>query len=142
MKMKTVLLGMTFLTFTGFSCADTDADSVSTVPNANNQAMETNTDGAKADNSRQNQNLDLTADQQPSNEKDSQMTSQIRNAIMKDKNLSTYAHNVKIITVDGNVTLKGPVRTAAERTKVFNSARLIAGSTKVRNEMDVTPGVR
>ena len=48
-----------------------------------------------------------TADQQKENRSDRDITQQIRQAIMKDKSLSTYAHNVKIITQNGQVTLKG-----------------------------------
>jgi osmotically-inducible protein OsmY len=49
-----------------------------------------------------------TADQQKENRSDLGITQQIRQSVMKDKSLSTYAHNVKIITKDGQVTLKGP----------------------------------
>ena len=51
-----------------------------------------------------------TADQQKGNGSDLQITQQIRQAILRDKSLSTYAHNIKIITQNGQVTLKGPVR--------------------------------
>ena len=57
----------------------------------------------------------LTADQQKMNSADQEITKKIRSAIMKDKSLSTYAHNIKIITQDGKVTLKGPVRTTKKR---------------------------
>ena len=51
-----------------------------------------------------------TADRQKNNPSDRDITQQVRQAIMKDKSLSTYAHNVKVITQNGQVTLKGPVR--------------------------------
>ena len=50
---------------------------------------------------------EMTADQQKSNESDMDITKRIRQDLMKDKKLSTYAHNVKIITMNGKVTLKG-----------------------------------
>src|SRR6201989_2131488 len=50
-----------------------------------------------------------TADQQKDNRSDRDITQQIRQSIMKDKSLSTYAHNVKSVTQAGQVTLKGPV---------------------------------
>jgi hyperosmotically inducible protein len=66
------------------------------------------------DNTKMNQgdaNKDATtADQQKMNPADRNTTKQIRKSIMQDKSLSTYAHNIKIITQDGKVTLKGPVR--------------------------------
>jgi osmotically-inducible protein OsmY len=56
-----------------------------------------------------------TADQQKENTTDREITQKIRRALMDDKTLSTYAHNVKVITQDGHVTLKGPVQTADEK---------------------------
>src|SRR5580698_4414374 len=52
----------------------------------------------------------VTADRQKVNANDQEMTRSIRKAVMADKSLSTYAHNVKIITQDGAVTLRGPVK--------------------------------
>ena len=52
-----------------------------------------------------------TADQQKENTSDREITQKIRRALMDDKTLSTYAHNVKVVAQDGQVTLKGPVRT-------------------------------
>src|SRR5580765_3089356 len=56
-----------------------------------------------------------TADQQKENASDREITQKIRQALMADKSLSTYAHNVKVIAQDGQVTLKGPVRTEDEK---------------------------
>jgi hyperosmotically inducible periplasmic protein len=61
-----------------------------------------------------------TADQQNNNRGDRDLTQQIRKSVMADKSLSTYAHNVKIITQNGTVTLKGPVRSA--KTKRMQSS--------------------
>src|ERR1700755_37811 len=55
-----------------------------------------------------------TADQQKENGSDRELARKIRRAIVQDKSLSTYAHNVKIIALDGMVTLKGPVRSDEE----------------------------
>src|SRR5512138_3627387 len=52
----------------------------------------------------------LTAGKQTNNPADRRLVRQIRRDIVKDKSLSTYAHNVKIITENGAVTLRGPVR--------------------------------
>ena len=59
-----------------------------------------------------------TADQQKMNPADRETSRQIRSAIMKDKTLSTYSHNIKIITRDGKVTLKGPVRSDDEKANI------------------------
>jgi osmotically-inducible protein OsmY len=80
-----------------------------------------------------------TADQQKSNRSDRDITQQVRKAIMEDKSLSTYAHNVKIITQNGMVTLKGPVRSQEEKKAIEAKAAEVAGGDKVTNEMDIKP---
>jgi osmotically-inducible protein OsmY len=80
-----------------------------------------------------------TADQQKSNRSDRDITQQVRKAIMEDKSLSTYAHNVKIITQNGMVTLKGPVRSEDEKKAIEAKAAEVAGGDKVTNEMDIKP---
>lgn len=80
---------------------------------------------------------ELTADQQTSSNSDMDVTRRIRQFIMKEANFSTYAQNVKIITVDGKVTLKGPVRTEQELSVIMKHARKVAGATNVKNEMAV-----
>ena len=80
-----------------------------------------------------------TADQQKMNPADRATTRQIRSALMNDKALSTYAHNIKIITQDGHVTLKGPVRTEEEKTAIGEKAMQVAGAGNVTNHLKVTP---
>ncbi len=81
----------------------------------------------------------VTADQQNENPADRDLAKKIRQAVVDDKSLSTYAHNVKIVAQDGQVTLKGPVRTEAEKTAVVAKATEIAGAGKVKNEITVAP---
>lgn len=78
-----------------------------------------------------------TADQQKENRSDRETTQQIRRAIMKDKSLSTYAHNVKVISENGMVTLKGPVRSEEEKKAVESKAAEVAGQDKVQSEIQV-----
>lgn len=80
-----------------------------------------------------------TADQQKMSPADRETTKKIRSALMNDKSLSTYAHNIKIITRDGMVTLKGPVRTDEERTAIEAKAQEIAGASNVTNNLTVAP---
>ena len=80
-----------------------------------------------------------TADQQKENRSDRDITQKIRQSIMKDKSLSTYAHNVKIITQNGQVTLKGPVRSEDEKKTVEAKAAEVAGDNKVTSELDIKP---
>ncbi|HZS60007.1 MAG TPA: BON domain-containing protein [Gemmatimonadaceae bacterium] len=79
-----------------------------------------------------------TADQQSNATHDVDITRQIRRAIVADKALSTNAHNVKIITRGGRVTLKGPVQNPAEKQLVEAKAIDIAGAGNVRNQIRVT----
>ena len=80
-----------------------------------------------------------TADNQKDNTSDRETTKKIRQAIMADKTLSTYAHNVKIITKSGMVTLKGPVRSDEEKSTVEAKAKEVAGADKVTNQLSVAP---
>lgn len=80
----------------------------------------------------------VTADQQKSNTSDRDMTAQIRKSIMADKSLSTYAHNIKIISQNGMVTLKGPVRSEDEKQNVMAKAVAVAGSRdKVTDQISI-----
>ena len=80
-----------------------------------------------------------TADQQKMNAADRTITKEIRSSIMKDKSLSTYAHNIKIITQDGKVTLKGPVRSEDEKAAIESKAVAIAGANNVTDQLEVAP---
>ena len=80
-----------------------------------------------------------TADDQKQNSKDVEITRQIRKLVADDKNLSTYARNVKIVTQDGSVTLSGPVRSEAERKSVESKAVQVVGSTHVKSEILIAP---
>ena len=73
------------------------------------------------------------------NKEDRTLTQQIRKSITEDKSLSTYAHNVKIISQNGTVTLRGPVRSEDEKAAVEAKAKAIAGVTAVNNELTVAP---
>jgi osmotically-inducible protein OsmY len=81
----------------------------------------------------------VTADQQKDNKSDLEITKQIRKALMADKSLSTYAHNVKIVTRDGKVTLKGPVRSEDEKQIIEAKAADVAGATNITNQVSVAP---
>jgi hyperosmotically inducible periplasmic protein len=66
---------------------------------------------------------EATADQQKTNAAEQEMSRKIRRSIMADKSLSTYAHNIKIISQDGAVTLKGPVKSNEEKESVVSKGR-------------------
>jgi len=81
----------------------------------------------------------ITADQQKENRSDRELTQQIRKAVMADKSLSTYAHNVKIVAQAGTVTLKGPVRSDEEKKTIVAKAEEVAGAGKVTDQLTVKP---
>lgn len=89
------------------------------------------------DNSQQNKNQHKTADDQTNAKADRDITAQIRKSIMADKGLSTYAHNVKIITRNGAVTLKGPVKSDDEKQKVNSYASSVVSADKVTDQLTV-----
>jgi hyperosmotically inducible periplasmic protein len=90
------------------------------------------------DNAAKNKNHKVTADQQTNAAGDRELTAQIRKSIIADKTLSTYAHNVKIITVNGMVTLKGPVKSDAEKQTIADLAvKAAGGQDKVTNNITV-----
>jgi osmotically-inducible protein OsmY len=96
-----------------------------------------------ADNTKSNQtdpsNKEVTADDQKENATDRGIVSRIRKSLMAEKNLSTYAHNVKIVAVDGHVTLNGVVRSDEEKRKVASLAEEVAGKENVVNDLKVSP---
>ena len=102
------------------------------------QEKGTATDNTKV-NKRDRAKGGVTADQQKEKEGDRELTANIRKALMDSKDLSTYAHNVKIVTRNGMVTLKGPVRSEEEKRAVEAKAREVAGAGKVKSMISVTP---
>ncbi len=88
-------------------------------------------------NERDRKSTELTADQQGSGKSDVEITRLIRKNIMGHRELSTYAHNVKIIASNGFVTLKGPVRSQQEMTTIAGIAEKACGTEKVKNEMQI-----
>lgn len=81
----------------------------------------------------------VTADQQGNSKADVERTAAIRKAITGQKNLSTYAQNVKVVTLNNHVTLRGPVRDQAEHDLIGKIATDIAGAPNVKNELEVAP---
>ena len=90
-------------------------------------------------NKRDRSENELTADQQGETKQDREITQKIRLAIIKDNSLSTYAYNMKIITVGGMVTLKGPVRSEEEKRAIEEIAAQIAGNGKITSEIEIAP---
>jgi hyperosmotically inducible protein len=93
-----------------------------------------------ADNSRNNRDKSsATADQQKMTPADRDLAQKIRSSLNRDKSLSTYAHNIKVICQDGKVTLRGPVRSEDEKAAVEAKATAIAGGGNVTNQLEIAP---
>lgn len=79
----------------------------------------------------------MTPPDQGGSAADRELTAEIRRSIVKDDSLSTNAHNVKIMAVDGVVTLRGPVKSAAEKTTVVAKAQGAKGVKRVDDQLEV-----
>jgi hyperosmotically inducible protein len=80
---------------------------------------------------------DPTAQNQSEKEADRTISAAIRKAVVSDDSLSVNAHNVKIITADGVVTLRGPVKNDQEKTNIEAKAKQVAGVSSVQNLLEV-----
>jgi sporulation protein YlmC with PRC-barrel domain len=89
-----------------------------------------------ARNARDRNNRTLTPLDQGNSAADRDRTAQIRKEILADKGMSMNAKNVKIITIDGQVTLRGPVNTAEEKRSIGEIADRIARSENVDNQLE------
>ena len=88
-------------------------------------------------NERDRERKTLTPGDQSERPENRKLTQSIRQAVMKDKSLTMTAKNIKIITTDGKVTLRGPVNNEEEKTKINDLAKAAAGQVPVDNQLEV-----
>jgi len=121
------------LVFLAFGCSKKEDVSKNEAPSQ--------TAAVPADNSGRNErdrdNATKTAGDQSESEADRTISQNIRKAITSDDSVSTNGKNVKIITVDGVVTLRGPVKSETEKTNIAAKAQQIAGVKNVENQLEV-----
>jgi hypothetical protein len=79
----------------------------------------------------------LTPGDQSESEADRTLTQQIRRAVVSDDSLSMMAKNIKIITIDGVVTLRGPVQDPREKEIIQAKAQQIAGTARIDNQLEI-----
>ncbi len=103
---------------------------------AQDQTTQPQSDNSKV-NKRDRNASEPTADQAKANTSDTDIMRKIRRSVVSDKSLSTYAHNIKIISEHGKVTLKGPVHTEEEKQAIEAKATEVAGAGNVTNEITV-----
>ena len=77
-------------------------------------------------------------DQAQGSKHDVDMTRRIRKSLMADKTLSTNAKNIKIVTLNGRATLRGPVKDVGEQDRIVRKARKVVGLKNVENQLEVT----
>ena len=121
--MKRTLLAVAYLS--AFTLAPMAADNKKVAPD--------NT----ATNERDRSGETKTSGDQSNSSADLKITQAIRQALMKDSGLSVTAKNIKIITTNGQVTLRGPVKTAQEKAKIDQLAKSAAGGAQIDNQLDV-----
>ena len=120
--MKTIILTLAFVS--AFSVA---------VMAGNEKTNPDNT----ATNERDRSGETKTSGDQSNSSADLKITQAIRQALMKDGELSTTAKNIKVITANGQVTLRGPVKTAQEKAKIDQIAKSAAGGAHIDDQLDV-----
>ena len=132
--MKYTLLALAILSVAG--CEEKKATTTNSAPGA-----PTNT-AVKRDNTevnvRDRSEVAKTPIDQNENQKDIDVTANIRKRVV-DTQMSVNAQNVKIITQDGKVTLRGPVKSEDEKAQVEKFAREVAGPANVDNQLEVQP---
>ena len=121
--MKRTLLALAFLSAVSLAALAADDKNVNpdnTAKNERDRSGETQTSGDQS-----NSPADL------------KITQAIRQALMKDSELSMTAKNIKVITANGQVTLRGPVTTAQEKAKIDQLAKSAAGGAHIDDQLDV-----
>jgi len=114
------------------------AASIALAPAARAQTSDSPKPDNTTTNKRDRDTSQATADQQKENSSDRELTKNIRRSIVADKSLSSYAHNIKIVSQNGIVTLKGPVKSEDEKSSVIAKAVAVVGSAdKVTDQISV-----
>ena len=121
------------LVFLAFGCSKKDDVSKNEQPNQSAAVAPDNS----GRNERDRNDATKTAGDQSESEADRTISQNIRKAIISDDSVSTNGKNVKIITVDGVVTLRGPVKSEAEKTNIAAKAQQIAGVKNVENQLEI-----
>jgi osmotically-inducible protein OsmY len=130
MKQTVLLFSLTLFMLVGYATTTYPTESTPVSPA---QTAPDNT----GRNIRDRSGATLTPGDQSESEVDRTLTQQIRKAVVDDDSLSTMAKNIKIITVNGVVTLRGPVQNPQEKQIIEAKARQIVGTNQIDNELEV-----
>lgn len=121
MKRVMLVLSSLLIVLTLAACSKSDRTSSSTSPSDKEMASKV-----------------PTASDQPTNEADTKVAQDVRQALTSDSSLSTAAQNVTIVASNGTVTLRGSVKDSSEKQKVADKAMQVAGVTNIDNQLTVT----
>ena len=136
-KIRPFLLTVTLLAAPGIFFASTSSG----YDSSSSSQVSSDTSSVAPDNSGKNVrdrgSDSITPLSQSNNPADIEITKQIRRALMADKSLSTTARNVKVITIDGSVTLRGPVNSEHEKMVIADKAQQIAGVGHVDDQLEI-----
>jgi len=127
--MKTIII-LLFSTLLVVACSKNRSDN----KQVSQTAVEPDNSGR---NVRDRDDQNKTTGDQSENEADRTITQNIRRAVTADGSLSTNAKNVKIITNNGTVTLRGPVKSEKEKAEIEAKAKQVAGVKSVDNQLEV-----
>ena len=127
--MKTIIV-LIFSTLLVVACSKNRSDN----KQVSQTAVEPDNSGR---NVRDRDDQNKTTGDQSENEADRTITQNIRRAVTADNSLSTNAKNVKIITNNGTVTLRGPVKSEKEKAEIEAKAKQVAGVKSVDNQLEV-----
>jgi osmotically-inducible protein OsmY len=137
--MRIIILSAIALAFAVGGCEPAEGKSTDAAHPANDsKAANVPADNTKK-NERDRDTSALTPGDQGESEGDRTITQRIRQAVMKDDALSFTAKNVKIITLDGVVTLRGPVKSEKEKADIGTLAQHVEGIKRVDNQLEVAP---
>jgi hyperosmotically inducible protein len=137
---RSLMAAMLALATMAVACSNSKTDTTSRTPDySQNQPANTQADNTAQNKVDQHGTVPEPMDQGDS-EADMTITTVLRKAITSDESLSMNAKNVKIITRDGVVTLRGPVATTAERAAIEAAANAVSGVRRVDSYLEVTGG--
>jgi hyperosmotically inducible periplasmic protein len=133
-KNVALLMLISLLSLTAACSGETETKTTETTPAPSAEPAATDADNTA-------RNAEITAAEAPTaqgeSEADIKTTAAIRKAVVDDKSLSVNAHNVKIVTANGVVSLRGPVKSEDERMNIEAKAKQAAGVTRVHNFLEV-----
>lgn len=142
MQTSIKLVGLTLVLSSATAMAANSAihNSSSAMSSATSSALEgavtKNADNTDL-NTRDKSGATLTPQDQSNSESEIEILAAVRRAIVDDNNLSTAAHNVKIMVMEGTVTLRGPVKNTNEKARIEELTRNVSGVVSIDNQLDI-----